>query len=90
MVGFNRRFIPLMRRAREIVEERGFINQCVSTFYKNILSQEPPYYSGAVDVLTSRRYSCCRHFEMDGGAKLVMYSAPSEGFSYLTITVSTQ
>jgi|YelNatPaOPRAMG01_1025707.scaffolds.fasta_scaffold26112_2 predicted dehydrogenase len=53
MVGFNRRFIPLMRRAREIVEERGFINQCVSTFYKNILSQEPPYYSGAVDVLTS-------------------------------------
>jgi len=53
MVGFNRRFIPLMRRVREIVEERGPINQCVSTFYKNILSQEPPYYSGAVDVLTS-------------------------------------
>lgn len=53
MVGFNRRFIPLMRRVREIVEERGPINQCVSTFYKNILSEEPPYYSGAVDVLTS-------------------------------------
>jgi len=53
MVGFNRRFIPLMRRVREIVEERGPVNQCVSTFYKNILTQEPPYYSGAVDVLTS-------------------------------------
>jgi predicted dehydrogenase len=53
MVGFNRRFIPLMRRVKEIVEERGPINQCVSVFYKNILSHEPPYYSGAVDVLTS-------------------------------------
>ncbi|MBO3840925.1 MAG: Gfo/Idh/MocA family oxidoreductase [Candidatus Brockarchaeota archaeon] len=53
MVGFNRRFIPLMRRVKEIVEKRGPINQCVSVFYKNIISQEPPYYSGAVDVLTS-------------------------------------
>lgn len=53
MVGFNRRFIPLMKRIKGIVEERGPVNQCVSVFYKNILSQEPPYYSGAVDVLTS-------------------------------------
>lgn len=53
MVGFNRRFIPLMRKVKEIIEKRGPINQCVSTFYKNIQSEEPPYYRGAVDALTS-------------------------------------
>jgi len=53
MVGFNRRFIPLMRRAKELVEGRGPINQCVSAFYKNVQSEEPPYYRGAVDALTS-------------------------------------
>jgi predicted dehydrogenase len=53
MVGFNRRFIPLLREVKEILEKRGPINQCVSTFYKNMMSEEPPYYSGAVDVLTS-------------------------------------
>lgn len=53
MVGFNRRFIPLMRLCKGLVEERGAINQCVSAFYKNIPSEEPPYYRGAVDVLTS-------------------------------------
>jgi len=53
MVGFNRRFIPLMRQTKDLVEERSPINQCVSAFYKNLLTQEPPYYRGAVDVLTS-------------------------------------
>jgi len=53
MVGFNRRFIPLMRKARELVEGRGPINQCLSAFYKNVQSEEPPYYRGAVDALTS-------------------------------------
>lgn len=53
MVGFNRRFIPLMRLCKGLVEERSAINQCVSTFYKNIASEAPPYYRGAVDVLTS-------------------------------------
>jgi len=53
MVGFNRRFIPLMRKIKGMVEERGPINQCVSVFYKNLLSEEPPYYQGAVDILTS-------------------------------------
>jgi len=53
MVGFNRRFIPLLRKAKEIVEERERMNQCVSVFYKNLISEEPPYYRGAVDVLTS-------------------------------------
>jgi len=53
MVAFNRRFIPLMRRVRDLVEARGPINQCVSVFYKNLMPEEPPYYQGAVDILTS-------------------------------------
>ncbi|RLI36191.1 gfo/Idh/MocA family oxidoreductase [Candidatus Bathyarchaeota archaeon] len=53
MVGFNRRFIPLMRLVKAMVEEKGRINQCVSAFYKNLYPEEPPYYRGAVDVLTS-------------------------------------
>ena len=34
MVGFNRRFIPLMRQVKAIVEEKGPIIQCMSTFHK--------------------------------------------------------
>lgn len=52
MVGFNRRFIPLIRKAKNLVTKYGSINQCVSTFYKNFLSDEPPYYRGALDILT--------------------------------------
>ncbi|MBD3184159.1 hypothetical protein GF312_17880 [Candidatus Poribacteria bacterium] len=52
MVGFNRRFIPVMVEARRIVEERGPILQCSATFYKNTMSPTNPYYGGAIDVLT--------------------------------------
>jgi len=52
MVAFNRRYIPLMRRVRSIVEERGPIMQCMATFFKNMVGQEHPYYQGAADVLT--------------------------------------
>ena len=50
MVGFNRRFIPLMRQVKEIVEEKGPIIQCMSTFHKN--SPAALYYDGVIDVLT--------------------------------------
>lgn len=52
MVAFNRRYIPLMRRVKSIVEERGPIIQCMATFFKNIPEIEHPYYQGAVDILT--------------------------------------
>lgn len=52
MVAFNRRFIPAAVAAKERVEERGPITQCVATFYKHYLGGAP-YYGGAVDVLTS-------------------------------------
>jgi predicted dehydrogenase len=51
MCGFNRRYIPLLTRTRAMVEERGPIIQCVATFYKHHL-HGPPYYAGAIDVLS--------------------------------------
>lgn len=49
MCAFNRRFIPLNRKVREMVEGRGPIIQCTSTFYKNTRAI---YYGGVIDVLT--------------------------------------
>lgn len=51
MVGFNRRFIPLMVEAKKIVEERGQILQCAATFYKHAIGAGP-YYAGAIDILS--------------------------------------
>ena len=51
MVGFNRRFIPVMVEAKKIVQERGQILQCAATFYKNAIGAGP-YYAGAIDILT--------------------------------------
>jgi predicted dehydrogenase len=50
MVGFNRRFIPLLRQVKAIVETHGPIIQCMSTFHKN--SPAALYYDGVIDVLT--------------------------------------
>ncbi len=50
MAGFNRRYIPLMLKCKEMVNERGDMLHCVSTFYKHHFGG--PYYKGAIDVLT--------------------------------------
>ena len=50
MVGFNRRFIPLLQQVKKMVEARGPIIQCMSTFHKNTPSAL--YYEGVIDVLT--------------------------------------
>ncbi len=50
MVGFNRRFIPLLQKVKAKVEEKGPILQCMSTFHKNTPSAL--YYDGVIDVLT--------------------------------------
>jgi predicted dehydrogenase len=57
MVGFNRRFIPLLVECRRTIEEQGPIIQTVATFYKHMLDQ-PQYYEGAVDLLTSDVIHC--------------------------------
>ncbi len=51
MVAFNRRFIPILVRAKELVSERGDIIQCQATFMKNHLGGGP-YYGGAIDILS--------------------------------------
>jgi len=51
MVGFNRRFIPLMRRVRDLQREAGPLNLAIATFYKAQPNVLPPYYDGAIDVL---------------------------------------
>ncbi len=50
MVGFNRRFIPLLQQVKTMVEERGPVIQCMSTFHKN--TPNALYYDGVIDVLT--------------------------------------
>ena len=50
MVGFNRRFIPLLQRVKTVVETQGPIIQCMSTFHKN--TPNALYYDGVIDVLT--------------------------------------
>ncbi|HDN17708.1 MAG TPA: Gfo/Idh/MocA family oxidoreductase [Candidatus Bathyarchaeota archaeon] len=52
MVGFNRRFIPIMRKVRNMMLRRGDIDVCVASFHKNRIRDEPPYYQGIVDILT--------------------------------------
>lgn len=49
MVGFNRRFAPLLVQARELQREAGELNLAVSTFYK--AQPDALYYNGAIDVL---------------------------------------
>ncbi len=50
MVGFQRRFVPVVVQARRRVEERGAITQCLARFVKS--GGTEPYYGGAVDILT--------------------------------------
>ncbi|HOX37236.1 MAG TPA: Gfo/Idh/MocA family oxidoreductase [Candidatus Brocadiia bacterium] len=48
MVGFNRRYIPMMTYAREKILKATRITQVVSTFYKN---SPAVYYNGAIDLI---------------------------------------
>ena len=49
MVGFNRRFIPLLQRVREEQAKAGELNLAVAAFHK--AQPEALYYDGAIDVL---------------------------------------
>ncbi|HPP13507.1 MAG TPA: Gfo/Idh/MocA family oxidoreductase, partial [bacterium] len=51
MTGFQRRFAPLVTRVREELHRRGPLHQCQVNFFKHMLGA-PPYYRGAVDILT--------------------------------------
>ncbi|HID94828.1 MAG TPA: Gfo/Idh/MocA family oxidoreductase [Candidatus Latescibacteria bacterium] len=75
MVGFNRRFIPLMMKMRSMVEEKGPITECVATFYKNMGGVEEPYYGGAVDVLTCDAIHAVDTLRWLGGEVRELYSS---------------
>ncbi|HNQ35026.1 MAG TPA: Gfo/Idh/MocA family oxidoreductase [bacterium] len=51
MVGFQRRFCPLLVESRRRVEERGPVIQCGARYLKNRLGARP-YYDGRIDMLT--------------------------------------
>lgn len=48
MVGFNRRFAPLVLRAKEELDKTGGLNLCRSVFHKR---GSTAYYGGAIDCL---------------------------------------
>jgi virulence factor len=43
MVGFNRRFIPVFRETKRVVEEHGPITHCIAVFHKNMIGQPEPW-----------------------------------------------
>ena len=51
-VTFQRRYCPVVRTGKKLCAKRGKVHSAVATFYKNFLGK-PPYYRGAVDILTS-------------------------------------
>ncbi|MCM8757249.1 MAG: Gfo/Idh/MocA family oxidoreductase [Candidatus Omnitrophica bacterium] len=51
MTGFQRRFAPLVRLAKERIAQKGPILQCQANFFKQTLGAGP-YYRGAIDILT--------------------------------------
>lgn len=51
MVGFNRRFIPVFREAKRMVEENGPITHCTAVFHKNMIGKPEPW--GCVSYLVA-------------------------------------
>lgn len=51
MAGFQRRFAPVMVKAKEEIEKKGEILQCQANFFKYQLGGSA-YYNGATDILT--------------------------------------
>jgi len=51
MAGFQRRFAPVMVKAKKEIEKKGQILQCQANFFKYYSGK--PYYDGATDILTS-------------------------------------
>lgn len=80
MVGFQRRFVPMVVQARQRVEERGAITQCLARFVKS--GGREAYYGGAVDILTCDAIHAVDNLRWMGGevkrlvSKLDRFHAP--------------
>jgi len=75
MVGFNRRFIPVFREAKRVVEERGPITHCTAVFHKNMIGQPEPW--GCVSHLVADVIHAVDALRFMGGEpeKVVSYVA---------------
>jgi len=79
MVGFNRRFIPVLVQARNLVEERSPISQCTALFMKHHLGGGP-YYGGVVDILTCDAIHAVDTLRWLGGEVLMLSSCVDRFF----------
>jgi predicted dehydrogenase len=84
MVGFNRRYIPLMRLCRDKCRDRGgVITQAVSSFYK--WHTAGPYYNGATDILNCDAVHAVDALRWIGGdVKKVVGHVRNQGLSFDT------
>lgn len=56
MVGFNRRFAPVTRKAKKVIKEKGSITQCMVEYHKYHLDDSPYYGENSwllVDIIHS-------------------------------------
>ena len=58
MVGFERRFAPLLVKTRQLVESRAPILQARAAVFKNHADLESPYHRGTIDFLTTDGIHC--------------------------------
>ena len=78
MVGFNRRYNPLMRKMKNLVEEKGGMKQVVATFYKSPAKSQY-YVTAAVDILTHDVIHCVDALRWLGGEPARVCSAVGTG-----------
>jgi len=79
MVGFNRRFIPVVRKAREIIEERGPPTQFMVEFHKNMIGK--PLDWGKVNYLISDVIHAVDLLRWLGGEVKKVHSIVSKNYS---------
>ena len=58
MVGFERRFAPLLVQTRQLVETRSPIVQARAAVFKNHADLDTPYHRGTIDFLTTDGIHC--------------------------------
>ncbi|MFH0796777.1 MAG: hypothetical protein V2A65_06940 [Candidatus Omnitrophota bacterium] len=51
-IGYQRKYVPLVTRMRELVEKCGPIDQFTVAFHKSMGKTPMAYYGGAIDILT--------------------------------------
>jgi virulence factor len=84
LVGFNRRYIPLMRQCKHMVRDRGGpMLQVMSCFYK--WHTAGAYYNGAIDILSCDAVHAVDALRFMGGdVKKVVGEVCNQGISFDT------